>query len=60
MYDIIIIFWDGTRKEIEKVTNYGSLTDHGVFYVDKDNSRSFILKDAVRFIGLKSHWEGDK
>lgn len=57
--DIIIVFWDGVKKEVKGVTQYGHLKDHGLFYFDKFGKRSYMPKDSVRFIGLKCHWEGE-
>lgn len=57
MFDIIIVYWNGTKKIVNDVNRYGLIEESGVFYILKNNIKSYIPKDFVRFFGLKDHWE---
>lgn len=57
--DITIVFWDGVKKEIKGVEQYGHLKDHELFYFDKGGKRCYMPRDGVRFIGLKCFWDGE-
>lgn len=58
-FDLLIIFWDGTRHIVSAVTNYGlSDTNTEIFWYEKNRSISYLPVDKVNFIGRLSNWEG--
>lgn len=58
-FDLLIIFWDGARKIVKNVSNYGYNDLSSSFYYDKNKYRSFIPREMVMFLGRKSDYEED-
>lgn len=56
-FDLLIIFWDGTRKIVKDVIGYGTYDAAELFYYEKNCFRSYIPIDKVNFIGRLSDWE---
>lgn len=58
-FDLLIIFWDGSRRIVSAVTNYGiSNINNEIFWYEKNRSRNYLPVDKVNFIGRLSNWEG--
>jgi hypothetical protein len=51
MYNVTIIFNNGLQTSIEGVQDYGYRDD--VFYVKKDDCKSFIPQDKILYIGAE-------
>lgn len=56
-FDLLIIFWDGTRKIVKDVDGYGTYDAAELFYYEKNGFRSYMPIDKVTFIGRLSDWE---
>lgn len=50
-YDLLIIYVTGERKLITNVSDYGHQTDAKMFYYTKNDFRSFIPVENVKFFG---------
>ena len=57
MFDLLIIFWDGTKKIVKNVEWYGIYGAADLFYYSKHGNRSYLPIDKVSFIGKLSDWE---
>lgn len=55
VYNILIIFDDGTRKVITSVSDYG-ISELGCFYFKKNNYKSFLPKEHIVFFGREFDW----
>lgn len=56
-FDLLIIFWDGSKKIVKDVSGYGiSSYSKEVFYYEKNGHRNFLPVDKINFIGKKSDY----
>lgn len=60
VYDVLIIFRDGTEKIVKGVTNYDVEEDAKCFVFMKNNYRSFVPIDEVRFFGRRFDYENER
>ena len=51
VFDLLIIYTDGTNKVVENVEDYGFKLESSLFYFIKNDFQGFIPKEEVRFIG---------
>ena len=51
MEDIIVIYWDGVRKIIKNVEDFGLVTGNSIFYIKVNGRRSYLPAESIRFIG---------
>ena len=56
-FELLIIFWDGTKKVVKDVSVYGTYDAAELFYYEKNELRSYMPIDKVTFIGRLSDWE---
>jgi hypothetical protein len=56
MFDLLIIYWDGCKKIVSGVSEFGIISGHEMFYYTKNNRRSYITADTIRFIGNKEDY----
>lgn len=57
MFDLLIIFWDGTKKIVKNVEQYGTYDPADLFYYLKCGHKSYLPIDKVSFIGRLCDWE---
>ena len=60
VYNLLIIFTDGTDKIIESVSNYGASEDGTRFYYEKNGYRSFLTSHSIRFVGREFDYKEKK
>lgn len=56
VYDLLIIYRDGEEKVIHDVTDYG-VNNANQYYFIKNNYRSFVQADVVKFFGRAFDYE---
>ena len=56
VYDLLILFNDGTAKTIKDVTKYEYLLDQGMFTFTKNNYKSFLPSSNISYFGRLFDW----
>jgi len=51
MYDLLIIYIDGTKHVVKGVSEYGLLDDNMAFYFAKNGFRNFVPTANIMFFG---------
>lgn len=59
MEDILVIYWDGLRKVIKNVEDFGIVSGHDIFYIIVGGRRSFLPSESIRFIGWFDDYKTD-
>ena len=60
VYDVLIIFRDGTEKVVESVKDYDVVEEAKCFAFTKNNYRGFVPMDEVRFFGRRFDYENER
>lgn len=59
MEDVLVIYWDGLRKVIKDVEDFGIMSGHDIFYVTVRGRRSYLPAESIRFIGWFNDYKTD-
>lgn len=56
VFDLLILFNDGTFKIVEEVSAYGFMFEGSIFWFDKNGYRSFLPKENINYFGREFDW----